>query len=212
MINGRRFVSAVIGGLLITAVGYADLSPRLASRDAEAGMVPTPQPGTGRGPSPVVGSPSSLLFTNSPSLFNSHSVADLASGPFQFLPEKNPAASQASESQHPQALTEGTSSLSLCLSALMGLGLCGSVHWVKRLHFGAIPEWYHDGGPFQIGHTHAVMPNSLFAAPVCCFIQPVCQVEDALPLYRLGTIISLWRKSQFTPAVVASRAPPLRSC
>jgi len=195
MIDGRRFITAVIGGLLITAVCCAN-------------MVAAPEPDVGRGQSSAVCSSSSLLYTNSLSPFNSPSVADLGVWPVHFLPEKNSDAKQASESQHPQALTEGTSSLSLCLSALMGLGLCGSVHWVKRLHFGFIPEWYHDGGPFQIGHSHAAMPNSFCPAPVCCFIQPVCTVDDPPPQYRLGTIISLWRKSQFTPNILASRGPP----
>jgi hypothetical protein len=199
MIDGRRVISAVVGGLLITAAGYAD-------------MVPASQPGAGRGSSAAVYSSSSLLYTNSLSPFNSPSVGDLGVWPVQFLPEKNPNAEQVSESQHPQALTDGTSSLSLCLSALMGLGLCGSVHWIKRLHWGAIPEWYHDGGPFQVGHSHALTPNSLCTVTAYCFIQPDYKAEDSLPLqYRLGIIMSLWRESQFTQAVIASRAPPSMS-
>lgn len=195
MIDGRRFITVVIGGLLITAAGYAD-------------MVPASQPGTGREPSSTVYSLSSPLYPNSLSLFNSPGISYLGVWPGQFLPEKNLDGEQASQSQHPHALTDGTSSLSLCLSALMGLGLCGSIHWVKRLHFGFIPEWYHDGGPFQIGHSRAVSPNTLCTVPAYCFIQPDCTAEDPIPQYRLGTIISLWRKSQLTPAVIASRGPP----
>jgi hypothetical protein len=195
MIDGRRFITAVIGGLLVTAAGYA-------------GMVPASQPGTGRGPSAAVYSSSSLLHTNPSILLDSPGVADLGLVRFQFLPEKNLDGEQASQSQHPHALTDGTSSLSLCLSALMGLGLCGSIHWVKRLHFGFIPEWYHDGGPFQIGHSRAVSPNTLCTVPAYCFIQPVCTSENPIPQYRLGTIMSLWRKSQFSPDALASRAPP----
>jgi hypothetical protein len=174
-------------------------------------MAPAPEPDVGRGRSPAVCSSSSLLFTNSLSPLNSPSVGDLGIWPVQFLPEKNSDAKQASESQHPQALTDSTNSLSLCLSALIGLGLCGSAHWVKKLSFGFIPEWYHDGGPFQIGHSHAAMPGSLCPVPVCCFIQPACVVEDLIPQYRLGTVVSLWRKSQFTSTVLAPRAPPVLS-
>ena len=41
-------------------------------------------------------------------------------------------------------------SLSLCLSALLGLGLCSFAHCVKKSSFGFILEWYRNGGPFQI--------------------------------------------------------------
>ena len=198
MIDGRRFITAVIGGLFITAAGYAD-------------MVPASQPGTGRGPSADVCSSSSLLYTNPSILLDSPSVADLGVWPVQVLPEKNSDAEQASQSQHPQALTEGTSSLSLCLSALMGLGLCGSFHWVKRLYLGFVPDWYHDGGPFQIGHSHALMPNSLCPVPAYCFIQPDCSTEDTIPRYGLGMVLSPWRKSQFTSPVLTSRGPPATS-
>ena len=112
-----------------------------------------------------------------------------------------------------QLLTDGVNSLSLGLSALIGLGLLGSTHWVKRLHFGFIPEWFHDGGPFQIGHSYAVVPNCLCSTPAYCFIQPVTLEEDSYQpqLHRQGVIVSLWRKSQFTPDAIASRAPPYMS-
>jgi len=196
MMDGRRVIISLIAALVLSAGAFADLAP-------------APEPDVGRGQSPAVCSSSSLLCTDSLSPFKSPSVGDLGVWPVQFLPEKNSDVKQASESQHPQALTDGTSSLSLCLCALLGLGLGSSAHWLKRLSFGFVPEWYHDGGPFQIGHSHALMPNSLCTMPVCCFIQPVCTVEDPIPQYRLGTIISLWRQSQLTPDVIASRGPPL---
>ncbi len=152
-----------------------------------------------------------LQYTNlfSPSIFPSAANLDLWS--VEFLPEANGDVSQTSEVQHPQILTNGPGSFNLCLSALIGLGLCSSAHFVKRLSFGFIPEWYHNGGPFQIGHSYAVMPESLCPAPVYCFIQPVCTVEDSLPQYRLRSVVSIWRKSQLTPTVIASRGPPCMS-
>jgi hypothetical protein len=195
MIDGRRYIVAIVGGLLITAAGYAD-------------MVSASQPGAGCRPSPDVYSSPSLAYANSVSPFSSLGVADLGVLPGQFLPQRDFNAEQVNQSHQPQALTDGTSSLSLCLSALMGLGLCGSIHWFKRLHWGAIPEWYHDGGPFQIGHSHVVTPNSLCTVSAYCFIQPDYNADDPIPQYRLGTIMSLWRKSQFTPNVLASRGPP----
>lgn len=199
IMNGRSLISAILGGLLITAAGYAD-------------MVHTP--GLDCAGEPVAAVCDSLhpLDANPLELFASPGAADLAIGPVPFLPKNSPDPEQANQSQVAQVLTEGTTSLNLCLSALMGLGLCGSVHWVKRLHFGFIPEWYHDGGPLQVGHSHAVNPNTLCTVPAYCFIQPDCTAEDPPPLYRLGTIIlSLWRISQFTPDVIAPRAPPSAS-
>jgi hypothetical protein len=105
-------------------------------------------------------------------------------------------------------LNDEQNSFGLCLYALLGLGLCKSAPLVRKLHFGAIPEWYHDGGPLQVGHSHAISPDCLTAAPVYCFIQPDCGGESPMPQYREGTVASLWRVSQFTPTVLASRGPP----
>jgi len=116
----------------------------------------------------------------------------------------------AAHSAQAQILTDGSDSLSLCLWALIGLGLCRSGQWVRRLSLGFVPEWYHSGGPFQIGHSHAVLPNNLASAfvPVCCFVQPVFAVESPILIQRSRIVRSSWRKSQFAPAALASRGPP----
>jgi hypothetical protein len=129
-------------------------------------------------------------------------------GTIQFAPTAGDNFSQTSETQPPAILTDGQSSLSLCLSALVGLGLCSSAHCLKKLHLAHIPEWYHPGGPSQIGHSLAVNPDSVCPMPAYCFVQPTHAAEDLMPQYRSGTIRSLWRKSQFTPDVIASRGPP----
>jgi len=113
--------------------------------------------------------------------------------------------------EHGLVLEGGPGSMSLCLYALMGLGLCSAPHWIKRISFGHIPEWYHGGGPFQIGHSYAATPKSLCTLQVCCYLPPDVPVEDPIPRYCLGIIVSCWRKSQFTPDVIASRGPPLFS-
>ncbi len=195
MIDCRKLIAVVIGGLVVTAAAYA-------------GMVPVSRLDAGRRQLPHVCGQTDLRYTNLSSPSNFPSVGHLDSWSVEFLPEASTDVSQTSEIQHPLSLTNGQGSLNLCLSALIGLGLCSSAHWVKRLSFGFVPEWYHDGGPFQIGHSFAVTPESLCPVPVCCFIQPVCTVEDSLPQYRLGTVVSLWRKSQFTPTVLAPRGPP----
>ena len=120
-------------------------------------------------------------------------------------------AGQAGVTPPVQILHDEQSSLNLCLYALMGFGLCRSAPWVKKLHFGSIPQWYHDGGPCQIGHSHAISPDCLSHAPACCFVQPDCTVDCHIPRYHFATVVARWRNSQFTPAVLASRAPPSMS-
>ncbi len=98
--------------------------------------------------------------------------------------------------------------MDLCLYALLGLGLCKSAPWVKRLHIGVIPEWYHHNAPAQIGHSYAIEPTCLCSTAVC-FVQPDCRAEDSVAPHRLRAVRSLGRASQSTLAVLPSRAPPL---
>ena len=195
MINRRKSLTALIALLVVSAAVRAD-------------MAPVSRPDAGRRQTPHISGPIDLRYVNlsSPSIFPS--VADLDSWTVEFLPDANPDIGQNSDMQNPQILTDETGSFSLCLYALLGLGLCRTAPWVKKLSFGFIPEWYHNGGPFQIGHSYAVTPESLCPVPVYCFVQPVFRVEASLPQYRLGTVTSLWRESQFTPTVLVPRGPP----
>ena len=136
------------------------------------------------------------------------SITDLSIEPVDLSPQGGEEVGELLLTQNAQILTDGQNSLHLCISALIGLGLCSSAHCLKKLSFGFIPEWYHNGGPFQIGHSLAVSPESLCPAAACCFVQPVHTAEDIIPQYCCGTIVSCWRKSQFTPDVIASRGPP----
>ena len=199
MIDGRRIITAIIGVFVATVSVYANMTP-VSQSDVKCVQ------------SSNACRLAELQYTNLTSPFNCPSVADLGLSSVQFLPEANANVRQTSEIQHPIDLTNGPGSFNLCLSALIGLGLCSSAHWVKRLSFGFVPEWYHDGGPFQIGHSYAVMPGSLCPAPAYCFIQPECTAEDISQEYYKGTIAPLLRKSLFTPNVLDPRGPPLRSC
>jgi len=193
MSHRRKILTAIIGTLVITSAVYADMTPvsRLNTVRQRASQV------FGR---------TALQYTKG--LFSCFNVTGLDIWSVTLLPEAKADVSQASEMQQPQILTDGTGSFSLCLCALIGLGLCRTAPWVRKLSFGFVPEWYHNGGPFQIGHSFAISPESLCPVPAYCFIQPVCMAEDSVPQYRLGTITSLWRKSQFSPTVLAARGPP----
>jgi len=139
------------------------------------------------------------------------SSTDLALYPGALFPEADANHRQTSETQPLLRLTNATtSSFDLCLYALIGLGICRTGPWIKRLSYGSVPEWFHDGGPLQIGHSHAVMPKTLCSASVCCFVQPDGhQADEQLPTQSQRAAISpLLRKSLFTPCVLASRGPP----
>ncbi len=198
MFNGRRIISAVICGLIVTAAVHAD-------------MMSVYEQEVGRKQSKSVCNQANLPNKNLFELYDFPDIVDLESWSAGFLPQTNTGIAQNSEVQHLQSFTNGPGSLNLCLSALIGLGLCSSTHFIKKLSFSFVPEWYHNGGPFQIGHSHAVTPESLCSSPAYCFFQPVCMADNSFTQYRLRTVVSLWRKSQFTPDVIASRGPPYMS-
>ena len=125
MIDGRR-VLFLIAGLAIAPAAFAGMMP--ASSHDVGVLCPRTDP----------------QYTNAPSLFDSSGVTDSDFWLGRLLPNTPAEVQQNREIQHPSALTDGTGSLSLCLSALIGLGLCGSVHWVKKGSFHFVPEWYHN--------------------------------------------------------------------
>jgi hypothetical protein len=149
-----------------------------------------------------------LEDTNYARPFSYPNLADLGLVSDGFMPEASTDAGQTHQTQSLQILTEGQNSFILCMYALIGLGLCRSAPLVKNLSFGCIPEWYHNGGPSQIGHSFAISPDCLCDAPALCFVQPDCPAEDISPEYYKGIIAPLLRKSLFTPNVLASRGPP----
>ena len=198
MIKRREILIAVLGVLALGATVHADMMPVSPSdagcRQPLHAAFPTDQPGM-----------------NPSGPFACPGVTDLGLPPVTSLPSAGSDAGQVCGTQPVQILTDGQNSFSLCLYALLSLGLCKSAPLVKKVSLGYIPQWYHDGGPAQVGHSLAISPDCLCSAPVYCFIQPDCTAEDHIPQYHFATVISLWRKSQFTPAALASRAPPSMS-
>ncbi|HCO95773.1 MAG TPA: hypothetical protein DIU00_17810 [Phycisphaerales bacterium] len=196
MSDREMLIISVVGALIVTASVHAD-------------MMPVSAPDIGREQSPyVLCGQTDLRYSDFSSPFNYPSIADLDLWPVELLPEPTADTGQTSDLQNMRSFTDGPGSFALCLYALIGLGLCRSAPWIKKISFEFIPEWYHDGGPFQIGHSLAVTPETLYPTTACCFVQPTRLVESLIPQHSQRTIISLWRKSQFTPDVIASRGPP----
>jgi hypothetical protein len=193
MAVGRKIIAVFVGVLAIGVTADADMMP-VSAVDA-----PCLAPAT-------VAKQPDLQSTSLSVPFGHPDLADLSSLPSVFPPELG---SQADTMRGtPLIRTDEQDSLGLCLFALLGLGLCKSAPYVKKFSFGTVPDWYHTGGPFQVGHSHAISPDCLYQAPVHCFIQPESPRKDPMPRYRQEAIMCLWRTSQFTPAVLASRAPP----
>ncbi|HCO94495.1 MAG TPA: hypothetical protein DIU00_11180 [Phycisphaerales bacterium] len=196
IMNGKRIILVLFVVMVCTASVHADMMP-VSTTSTERGKslyVPRGQ--------------TDLHYADSSSLLNYPSITNLNFGPVELLPATTADTGQTPEMQNIRSFTDGPGSLALCIYALIGLGLCQAAPWVKKISFEFIPEWYHDGGPLQIGHSLAVTPETLYPVPACSFVQPACMVESHIPQYGQRTIVSLWRKSQFTPDEIASRGPP----
>jgi hypothetical protein len=198
MIQQRKVIMVLIGVLVLCATLHADMMLSLRQD-------------SGYAPSLSVCDRAVLQHTSWPSPFDCPGVTNPDFLPVKFLSISNDDVGQTREAKPVQLLADGQSSFSLCLSALLGVALCRSVPLVKRLHFGCLPEWYYRGGPSQIGNSLAISPDCLCSAPVYCFIPPDATVEDCLPRYYRGTIVSLLRRAEFTPTALAPRGPPYGS-
>ena len=195
MLSWRRLISLIVGALLMSVAVRAD-------------MVPVYQLGAERQQARSVCAQTEAQSASLSGLSDSPILGDFDLGTLQLQPEIGADIEQPAQAPPSIELSGGPDSASLCLYALMGLGLCSAPHWIKKLSLGHLPEWYHDGGPFQIGHSFAATPDSLCTLQVCHLVPPDETAEDFLPLYRQRTVISCWRKSQFTPETIASRGPP----
>ena len=201
MTERRKVITVLLGSLVVCALGRADMMP-LGLAEA-LGRQPV-QAGTSADCHPA-GLPSA--WPDIPDL------AGLDSSPVGFLPLPDPEAGQIDETKPAQILVDRQRSLTLCLYALLSVGLYQSAPSVKRLRFNCVADWYHSGRPFQIGPSFALSPDCLSPTPTHCFIQPdsAAAREDTLLRFRWGIVVSLWRQSQFTPATLASRGPPSMS-
>ena len=192
MIKGRKVIFAFVAGLILASFVRAD-------------MVGYCQLGARSGQVERAASQRRLGHRGLPYSYTSPAVVGLELWSAEFSPEVFIGA--GAEMTQPLSLGQGPV-VSVCLSALLGLSLCSSPHWVRKLSFGRIPQYYHEGGPLQIVHSFAVSPQLICPVPACCFARPVRVTEPLMPEHRQRTVVSLWRRSQFTPDIIAPRGPP----
>lgn len=194
---------AGVRGVFSFLVGVVALSV-----SARADIVPSSPTDVESRQSPGVCAMTGLRTADSTDLLEYPSVTNLNLAAIQFVPAAGDDFELPFQKQRLRNGTNRHNSLGLYLSTAMGLRLWRSSRRTDSRSRGSGLKWHHNGVLYQIGHGIALSPDSLCPMPVCCFVQPVWAEEDPAPQYRLGTIASLWRKSQFTPHALASRGPP----
>lgn len=102
-------------------------------------------------------------------------------------------------------LPDAPSSTALFLSAMVSFGAWHLVRSGRDVHFGAMPEWYHTGGPFQVGHVTA-FDLDFSSLPLCLFDRPIQQRRVTFRCQR--DLPSRWGpQSRVLPA--DPRGPPV---
>lgn len=194
--NRREVLLAVLVGLVLSGMACADMMP------VDRSVVgPDKVLHESAGTNPERSSDLSLL---SPV----NTITDLDLGTEASLKDIISEPGQAADIQGNHCVMTETSSFNLCLYGLLGMGLFHCGPWIKRVSLGIIPDWYHDEGPQQIGHSYAVLPGSQYSLTICCFVQPVYSAQDLAPQFHRETLASLLCKSQSTPTHLAGRGPP----
>jgi hypothetical protein len=96
------------------------------------------------------------------------------------------------------------SGFALGLGALISLGAYQAGRSLRKLHIGVVPDWYHAGGPAQVGHATPFDLDSAGVLPQCAFVRPA----PPRPALR-GTWEAEWAyRTQCVPRAAAPRAPP----
>lgn len=103
-----------------------------------------------------------------------------------------------------QELPASPGSASLFLSAALSIGAWQLVRSARQIHVGPLPEWYHPGGPGQVGHAVAI---DLQFAPLalCSFDEPA---GERPYLYRVRRDQDARRDAQYVLIIAAPRGPP----
>ena len=144
--------------------------------------------------------------------FNEGRHADDVFWPAASLPDEllTPEAPPAPPRPSAQSLPSAPSSATLCLSAFAGFGVWQLSRSARKIHLGSLPEWYHDGGPAQVGHATPFDLSFNFSA------FPVCHFEAPEPAGDRRPVPNWWLRhaprhpfhSQFTLLTADPRGPP----
>ncbi len=100
-------------------------------------------------------------------------------------------------------------SLTVALSSLLTLGGWRLVRQARLVYLVCLPEWYHEGGPGQVGHAIPFDLNTRANVLPICWYQPDCLVVSSQPMahYSRPERCAPWDSLYFIPTS-APRAPP----
>lgn len=104
----------------------------------------------------------------------------------------------------PQVLTRTPSSLLLGLTALAGVGLYHAGQSIRRVQAPLVADWYHTGGPQQIGHATPLDLDTLDLPP--CVLDPLAHVPDCTTRFAFEADLRI--PSEDLPHTTAPRGPP----
>jgi hypothetical protein len=123
--------------------------------------------------------------------------------------EQQPSAALPMSGGVVRELPAAPSSLALVASAFAGLGVYHGLRSLRKLQFnvGTLPDWYHTGGPAQVGHA-TPFDLEFGALPVCAFDEPGARPVFA---YCVACEPRSRLRSQFFLLVESPRAPPAQA-
>lgn len=116
--------------------------------------------------------------------------------------------SEPPQSQPVHLLAEKEGSLTLCLYAMMSLGLIDSVPWTRKWMVRTLPRWYWHGCTGVYRPCLAISVMLRHPEPTAHWDPPSDPTQDEQTCLQPETTVPLWRKSQFTLPVLAARGPP----
>ena len=150
MIDWRKFISSVIGILIVSVVARAD-------------MVSKPDMYIHRRVFSPVRGQTQVQQKHLSDPYDTLSVSYLDVWFVQIPVETDVNIHEVPKRPCSLELVNGPSSCSLCLCALLGLGLYAAPQWIKTLSFGYLPEWYHNGA---LSKSATVLPfRRILSAP-----------------------------------------------
>ena len=122
-----------------------------------------------------------------------------------------PAAGQQVSGSEIRQVPPPPSSAALALCALATLGAYQGGRSLRRVHFvGGVPEWYHYGGPAQVGHaTPLDLEFNLSAMPICRFEAPAAGGSEQPSPQWLRPDPRVRLHSQYSLLIADPRGPPM---
>ena len=148
---------------------------------------------------------------------SAEAAGQLLSNVFDGQQEYWPVVTSAAAAQTPDAtapvltLPPGPDSATLFLLALSGVGVWQLGRTTRRLNVGFVPEWYHTGGPTQIGHATPLDLDFASAAMPICDLDGLLTIEREAPSVWWMLDIATQHFSEDHSYQAAPRGPPLYS-